>query len=138
MSISRTTQVLEGIPAQLDTLEVSVDAVKTAVDAVKTSSDLGVATTPYIYNVTMTLADTEYSQALPAGCKAYALSVQDGDATKNFRYAFVTGKVATPTAPFVKCLCTDVPYAENLNLTAATLYFACSEAGKVMQIEAWV
>lgn len=93
---------------------------------------------PFIFNVEMTAADTEYSQELPAGCKAFSLSVQAPDKTKYFRYAYVTGKVATPTAPYKSYTCDVEVYQENLNLTAQMLYFACSEAGKVMQIEAWV
>lgn len=102
------------------------------------NSPVYAANTPTIYNVTMTNADTEYSQALPAGCKAFSLSVQAPDKTKYFRYAYVTGKVATPTAPYKTYTCDVEAYQENLNLDAQTLYFACNEAGKVMQIEAWV
>lgn len=91
-----------------------------------------------IFNILMTNADTEYSQALPAGCKAFSVSVQDGDVTKNYRLAYVPGKVAMPTRPYKKYNC-GVEYSnENIYLDATTLYFACSEAGKAMQIEAWV
>lgn len=93
---------------------------------------------PTIYNVTMTNADTEYSQALPAGCKRFSLSVQAGAAADIFRVAFVTGKVATPTAPFLQYP-GDVEYFEDdVNLAAQTVYFADDSAGKVMQILAWV
>jgi len=104
----------------------------------KPSSVLLASDTPFIYNVTMTNADTEYSQALPAGCKSFSLSVQAPDKTKYFRYAYVTGKVATPTAPYKIYTCDVEAYQENVNLDAQTIYFACNEAGKVMQIEAWV
>lgn len=94
--------------------------------------------TPTIYNVTMTSADTEYSQELPAGCKAFAISVQDGVSTDKLRVAFATGKVATPTAPYLKYP-GDSEYSEDgLNMTSKTLYFACSAAGKVAQIVTWV
>lgn len=91
-----------------------------------------------IYNVTMTNANTEYSQVISATANLVVLSVQDGVSTDNFRLSNITGKVATPTAPYLK-------YAANVSYNIAncdfpaetTLYFACSAAGKVMQIEIW-
>lgn len=97
------------------------------------------AGTPYIYNVTLTAADTEYSQQLPAGCKRFAVSIQGGQATTNFRVAFVTGKVATPTAPYLK-LSGDMEYWESdINtINPLAVYVASSNAGDVAQIVAWV
>jgi hypothetical protein len=93
---------------------------------------------PTIYNVTMTNANTEYSQVLPDNCKAFAVSVQGAASTDNFRLAFVTGKVATPTAPYLKYP-GDAEYGkEGVNLVGKTVYAACSAAGKVLQIEAWL
>jgi hypothetical protein len=87
----------------------------------------------------MTNADTEYSQALPVNCKRFSISVRAGDSSKNYRVAYVTGKVAAPTAPYIQLPC-DIEYVESgiLFEAATTLYFACSEAGKVAQIIAWV
>lgn len=93
------------------------------------------ATTPAIYNIEMTLADTEYSQALPANTKILEFREQStGFVT---RYAFAAGKVAAPTAPYRTLDVGEVKTLDGLNLAAATLYFACSTAGKVMEIEAW-
>lgn len=93
---------------------------------------------PTIYNVTMATANTEYSQALPANLKKINFSVQAGDNTSNYRYAYATGKVATPTAPY-KQYNSDIEFsADNILIASGTLYFACSIAGKVMQIECWV
>ncbi len=93
------------------------------------------ATTVTLYNVPMTLADTEYSQALPANTKILEFREQStGFVT---RFAFVTGKVATPTAPYRTLDVGEVKTLDGLNLAAATLYFACSTAGKVMEIECW-
>jgi len=95
------------------------------------------ATQPFIYNVAMTNADTEYSQALPEGTKRFSISVQSGAAADIFRVAFVTGKVATPTAPYLT-YAGDVEYFEDaLSLDSQTVYFACDSAGKVAQIIAW-
>jgi len=92
------------------------------------------ATTPVTYNVTMTNANTEYSQALPAGTKRYQMGTQDGTA---WRLAFVTGKVAAPTTPWYQSLANEIYFEEGLYLAAQTLYFACGTAGKIMQIIAW-
>jgi hypothetical protein len=103
-----------------------------------TTAPVWVVSAPTIYNVTMTNADTEYSQLLPAGCKRFAMSVIGGAAADIFRVAFVTGKVATPTAPYLQYP-GDVEYFEDdVNLAAQTVFFADDSAGKVMQIVAWV
>ena len=94
-----------------------------------------VATTPTLYNVTMTLADTEYSQALPANTKIVSFRCQDSGF--DTRFAFVASKVATPTAPYRSLLAGEERTVEGLNLAATTLYFACGTAGKVFEIEAW-
>ncbi len=92
---------------------------------------------PTIYNVTMTTANTEYSQALPAGTKKVIFSVQGGLNANQFRYAYVTGKVATPVAPY-KVYNQDIEVGiDNILLTGATLYFASTLAGAIMQIECW-
>jgi hypothetical protein len=91
---------------------------------------------PSIYNVTMTTADTEYSQVLPANCKGFTMSIIDPVGTANFRVAFVTGKVATPTVPYLKFDDCTGYFEDTIKLATSTLYFACSGAGKVMQIVA--
>lgn len=89
------------------------------------------AATPTLYAVTMTTQNTEYSQALPAGTKKFTIISRDGTP---FRLAYVTGKVAAPTDPYRTLTAKG---EDNLNLASLTLYFACSAAGKVVEIEAW-
>lgn len=102
------------------------------------------ATTVALYHKVMTLANTEYSQALPANTKKFTIRCIEPvvvgatpSAGPAFRLAYVTGKVATPTAPFRTIDSSVVKSEDNLNLAAATLYFACAVAGKVIEIEAW-
>lgn len=95
-------------------------------------------TTPYSYNVALTNANTQYSQALPTGCKKYSVSIQNGVNTDTFRTAFATGKVATPTAPYNSYTADSEEYEDGLNLSGITLYIASSAGGKVAQIRAWV
>jgi len=91
------------------------------------------ATTPTIYNVTMTLADTEYSQALPSQTKKVTIHTRDGTA---FRLAYETGKVAAPTEPYFTVPANASKSEDNLT-TSVTIYFACAAGGKVIEIEAW-
>ncbi len=94
-----------------------------------------ISTTPTIYNVTMTNIDTEYSQALPAGTKRFSAQIIETD--QPFRIAYVTGKVATPTAPYYTNQKAKEYYEDTLLLAATTLYFACGDAGNIVQILAW-
>jgi len=93
------------------------------------------ALTPTKYAATITSADTEYSQALPAGTKQFSIHLRDMSA---FRLAYVTGKVATPTDPYETIPAGAEKYIENVELSALTLYFAAPVGGKVAEIEAWV
>lgn len=97
-----------------------------------------VPTTPTIYNLELTLADTEYSQVLTASTKKFSVSIIDGQAGDNFRLAYVTGKVAGPTAPYHKYEHNVEFYQENIEASSLTLYLASSKAGVVAQIEEWV
>ena len=89
---------------------------------------------PTLYNVTCTVADTEYSQALPAGTKVLAFQCRT---SFDVRFAFVTGKVAGPVAPYMT-LKADYSYVmDTADLATGTLYVASSQAGVVVEIECW-
>jgi hypothetical protein len=53
------------------------------------------AAAPTSYNLTLTLADTEYSQAFPVNCRFIEFQART---MADVRFAFTTGKVAGPTA----------------------------------------
>ena len=93
--------------------------------------------TPTVYNVTLTSADTEYSQAMPANCRGFEFQARTSAAV---RFAFVTGKVATPTAPYMTLKAGDYYFTPTINQGASpsTLYLASSVAGTVAEIIAWV
>lgn len=97
-----------------------------------------VCQTPYIYNVALTTLNTQYSQALPEGCKKFRVSIQDGVSTDSYRVSFVTGKVATPTAPYLTFTAEKIYEQEDLALSSVTLYLASASGSKTAQIEAWV
>lgn len=92
--------------------------------------------TPHIYNKTMTEADTEYSQVLPKGALTFLIHTRDESI---FRLAFESGKVATPTEPYLTILANS-GYSEfeivNYN-GLLTLYFASPSSGKVVELLVW-
>lgn len=92
-------------------------------------------TTPTIYNITMTGADTEYSRVLPENTKYVEFRCRDPAITT--RYAYETGKVATPISPYKTLLAGEIKSIERTNLTSTTLYFASETANKIMEIEVW-
>jgi len=100
--------------------------------ATNTGTTPVVATVMTIYTVSMAVADTQYEQALPANVKKFLIKTRDNT---TFRLSNVTGKVAGATEPF---LTVTTPYNEDgIKVAALTLYFACSVAGKVVEIVAW-
>ena len=91
-------------------------------------------TTPTIYHVTITDADAEYTQALPANTKKFAIHLQD---YSGFRLAFETGKVAAPTAPYLTYPSGCEYFLDGADLTDNTIYIAAPAASKVAEIEVW-
>jgi hypothetical protein len=104
-------------------------ALETAIDKLPLK-----AGTPTIYNVTLTSANTEYSQALPANTKRFSVHLRD---YATFRVAYVTGKVAAPTAPYFTIAANGELYNEGLDASSKTLYLASPTAGKTAEIEVW-
>jgi len=91
---------------------------------------------PTVYNVTLTNANTEYSQALPANTRGFEFQAQSEALV---RFAFVTGKVATPTAPWLTLKAGDAYSSPQINQAASpsTLYLASPTAGTIVEILAW-
>ena len=93
--------------------------------------------TPTVYNVTLTTLNTEYSQAMPANCRRIEFQCR----TENtMRFAFVTGKVATPTAPYMTLKAGDYYDSGIINQAASpsTLYLASPTSGVVAEVLCWV
>jgi len=93
-----------------------------------------IATTPTKYALALTLANNEYSQALPANTKQFSVHLRD---MTEFRLAYVAGKVAAPTDPYETVPAGSEKYVENICPSALTLYLASPVAGKTAEIEAW-
>ena len=90
------------------------------------------STTPTIYNVTLTSANTEYSQVLPANTREFRFRCRT---LFDVRYAYVTGKVAAPTAPYLTLPAGFDYFSDYNNLSSITLYFASSTAGTIVELE---
>ncbi len=105
--------------------------------AVRTSVVLDVeyATTTSSANVVLTNADTEYSQALIANTKQLRFRSRT---PVDVRYAWVTGKVATPIAPYSTLPAGMEFSGDAINFTSMTLYFASSTAGITVEVETFV
>jgi len=96
-----------------------------------------IALTPTIYNVTITTANTEYSQLLPDNTLAFEISIIDGVDSNTYVIAFETGKVAAPTAPYLKFEQNIAYFKENINLVSKTIYIGSSANSKTAQIIVW-
>ena len=92
------------------------------------------STTATEYNIDCTIVNTEYSQALPADTKAIEFQNR---ANNDLRWSFVTGKVATPAAPYMTLKAGQNYYKEDLNLSSKTIYFASGTAGDDVELIAW-
>lgn len=126
--------LLGTIDADTSTLAGAVTGTEMQVDVVDEGDLVRQSTTVTVYNVTMTSADTEYSQALPAGTKKFTWQCRTAF---DVRFAYVTGKVATPTAPYVTLKSGTSYWEDNANLTSKTLYIACADAGKIVELICW-
>ena len=125
-----------------DTTNILADTNAILLDTANIDTNIGTLvtnttapTTPVIYNISIAVAGTEYSQALPANTKKFALSIIDGTIGENFRFAYETGKVATPTAPY-RQLDQGFEYSQDGVSSSATVYIAASNIC-VAQLEVW-
>ena len=95
--------------------------------------------TAHAYNVTLTDADTEYSQVLPANAVRIGFQCRTAAAV---RFAFVAGKVTGPTAPYLTLKSGQAfeyvrPVEAHKAEQELTLYLASSSEGVVVEILAW-
>jgi len=94
-------------------------------------------TVPTIYNETLAVADQEYDVTLPANTLRYDIQCRDAQVV---RFAFETGKVATPTEPYATLKAGSSFASDHLPQRIAVvdagivLYFASSTAGAVVEV----
>jgi hypothetical protein len=93
------------------------------------------ASNPVPYNLVLTDANTEYSQALPANTKMVHFQARTN---VDVRFAFVTGKVGGSTSPFAT-LKAGQSYSLDMGAYGnLTLFLASSVAGTVVEIICYV
>lgn len=96
---------------------------------------IGLAAVPNVANLTLTSANTEYTYAFPNGTKHIDLHARTN---ATIRFAFETGKVATPTAPYASMKPGETWESPPLWGSATiTLYAASPTAGTVLEIVSW-
>lgn len=112
-----------------------VDVLSSALPTGAATSAKQAATTITEYNITLTLADTEYSQALPANTKKIEFWSRGKYA---FRHAFTTGKVAGLVSPYFTAFANSSYESPGMaDLTSKTIYFATDTAGDVIEMRVW-
>lgn len=89
-----------------------------------------VATGPTLYNVDCAVADTEYSQALPAGTRKFTIKARGGD----LKVCFTNGQSG---ATYILLTDGQSMTEDNVSLTGKTLYFESPTAGTDAEILAW-
>ena len=88
---------------------------------------------PAIYNLALTVANTEYSQVV-TNIHTLKFQCRTSDVV---RYAYVADKVAGSTAPYMTLKANQVFSQYNVSVSSMTLYFASGTAGAVMEITKW-
>ena len=89
---------------------------------------------PITYNITLVIADTEYSQVIPQGTHKYEIQCRTPYAV---RFEFESGYVATPTNPYSTLKPNTVHWEDNMDMNNMTIYLASSEAGVVVELRTW-
>ena len=97
---------------------------------IRAKATVEVGTSVDIFNVTCTLANTEYSQTLPAGTKKFTIRCRGNART---RLAFVSGDTSINwlTIP------PGTTFSEDGILYSGDLYFQTHLANQVIEILAW-
>ena len=112
--------------------DVAVNVVGKNIEALLTAIASGVggavSTTATIFNVSCPLADTEYSQALPANTKGFTIQARKNSSIK-FAYS--------PSATNYLTISVGVNYSDENFYVSQTLYFKNSKADEVIEIVAF-
>lgn len=88
--------------------------------------------TPVIYNVTITNADTEYSQVLPANTRKVLIKLRSGAADLKLAYT-----VSESGSNYITIPAGASKYLEDTKLSSITLYFQSPTALQTAEIEVW-
>jgi len=92
----------------------------------------GQATTPQIFNITVPLANTEVSQALPANVKRFLIKVR-GYKSK-LKLSYTAGQSGTN---YIEVSLGNSYGEEGINVPSLTTYFQTDKANQIVEILAW-
>jgi len=90
------------------------------------------ATSPNIYNLSMPIAGTEYSQALSNGTKKILVRARN---RSQLRIAFISGDTSTT---WITVEPGAVYFEENLDLNNVIIYLQSTAASQITEILEWV
>ncbi len=122
----------KNLRTRIGNLETYLDGVEVKLDTSNTNTSP--STAPTLYAITLTNANTEYSQALPANTRRFMAQARTA---ADIRIAYETGKVAAPTDPYQSIKSGTVKTIDGIK-AAPTLYLASGTAGTIVEIEVWV
>ena len=88
-------------------------------------------TNPIVYNKTLTLADTEYSQALPAGCKKIMVQCRTA---YDVKMTYTSGGSGTT---YYTLKANTWYWDDFIDGTVKTIYMQSTQAGVVVEILCW-
>ena len=103
-------------------------------------TSIAASTACVLDSIMITEAKTEHSKAPVPYCKKLTFRVVDSTMLKtgsDLRYAWATGKVATPALPFMILDGGAIYSKEQLWLRGKTLYVASATAGDIVLLEMW-
>ena len=95
----------------------------------------GLAAKPVITGVDVDDADTEYSITVPAGARRFEFRYR---AAIDLRYAYVTGKVATPTDPYKTLVAQATHDSGEITISSdLVIFFAAGTGSSRVELEYW-
>jgi len=108
-------------------LKVEQSSLVSSVDSVAVVN----AVSPTIYNLTLTNANTEYSQTLPSNTTKYVIQCRSDD---DIKMSFTSGESGTK---YITIHGGQSYWEDLIKPSSLTLYFQSSTAGVVVEIIAW-
>ena len=127
LSTEATLELARVLLASLDGKDFATQTTLAAILAAQVNR----AATPVVYNVTMTNANTEYSQALPANAKKFLIKCRGAFAVKVCFTSEESG------ATYLTIPAGMAYYEDLIQPSSLTLYFQCATAAQVAEIVAW-
>lgn len=92
------------------------------------------ANTPIIIHLSLAISDTEYEFLFPSAVENFSIQAHEAE---DVRFAYQSGKVATPTNDYGLIKAGGSYYEPNVALSGITIYLATSAAPVTLEIIMW-